>query len=435
MTTKRVLLICSYFSNPTHTGGFRWSSLARALAERGWTLDIISQYSADWPQHALYDAENITVYQVMETRWRVWLRNFLAARQRPRNDAEGTSAEPPTPSPLQPLKETLRAVAELVRDWSWVRRAGRTAETLRKSREYDAVIATSPLQLAQWLGARTASRAGVPYIADFRDPLYFGRGNALTETNILTRLSWRLVERYALRRMSVAVDISEKSLHEVQAALPFRPADVPRRFIPSGYESREETSRPNPNQFRIVFTGWLYPFDEIAPLFAAAARLRHRHELMPDELSIDFMGTADHHNGVPLMTIAARHGLADHFHQSPRQPREVADRLQQDAAVLVAFDSVTSNALCIPSKLYHYAPMYGDLLLLGMADGAMALEAAKIGVEAIRPSDQTRIDAALERAFDRWRRADYATTNDPHELFHFRHSAEKMHQLLLAVSR
>jgi glycosyltransferase involved in cell wall biosynthesis len=332
---------------------------------------------------------------------------------------------------VQQVRQLLGGALQLVHDGRWAGAALQLARRLADERPYDAVIVTSPSHQAHRVGVGLSESHGVPYVADFRDPWYYGREDDLAALDPVTRRTWRRQEDRALRRMDAIVDISEGAQRAVLED-PVYPGGPERTYIRSGYVPRPDVSRPDRDHFRVVYTGWIYPFSDIDALFAACARLSERHGL-GDRLQIEFMGTAQEVGGRPLAEVAAQHGLAGNFRWHPRRPQREAEALQESAAVLVAYDSVVSRALCIPSKLYHYAQAYGALLLLGDPDGAMGREAAKIGERVYAPDDAEGHDAALEAAYQQWTSRDYDAPLDADGTFDTARSAEDWDRVLRGV--
>ncbi len=319
--------------------------------------------------------------------------------------------------------------SEIVRDLDWVRRAWPVANQLITQRDYRAIIVSSPRHLTQLIGAGLARRADKPYIPDFRDPWYFGRLLDRERQDWVTATVWRSAERWCMRHAHCAVDISEAAQNAVSRDLPTA-CRVPRYFIPSGYDRNASIASPDSDRFRILYSGTVYPFNPVPELFAACSRLVERYELTIDEIAIEFVGRIPLIDGCDPYQLAARYGLRDRFVYKPRVSAEQANTLQQRAAVLVAFDSVCLDALCIPSKLYHYAQMKGDLLLIGNPRGAMAIEAAKIDVAVHDPDEKEKLNAALAHIYERWRAGLLVTPNDTDRRFDVRLQSQRMHDLL-----
>jgi hypothetical protein len=145
------------------------------------------------------------------------------------------------------------------------------------------------------------------------------------------------------------------------------------------------------------------------------------------------MGAEPEFGGVSLAGLARAYGLDGCFELQPRGSREAANRLQQAASALVAFDC--THPLCIPTKFYDYAGLRGSMLLLGHVDGAMAAAASRLGVPVLAPHDGPGIDARLDAAFHRWASGAPAPVTDAAGIFHRSKQAERWHDVLTSVIR
>ncbi len=456
----RLLVVCMHFARTWHTGGVRWRAFARDLPRLGWHLDVLAADPAHaaerFPSDPPAFGAGVTQHLIPHHRWDERAR--LTARDawwRLRDGLSSSDVDDPSekagpvdpgdapvwtlgqrPGIAQRLKDDLVGAAELARDAVWTARAMRLARRLAGRHDYRAVIVTSPVHVTHAVGIGLARR-GVSYVADFRDPLYYGRRDDLTRVDDVHRPVWQRLENGILRHARLAVDIAEGAQRAVLADLEARGLGslraTPRHYIPNGYNALDAPERPDPDCFRVAYTGSLLPFMDVRVVLAACGRLRKRYGLGPECFRVSFMGVDSHFNGVPLKGLAEAYGLGAHFEQAGRRPTEEADALQQRAAVLVGFDSVITQGLCIPTKLYFYARTYGDLLLLGNPAGAMALEASKIGQPVLDPEDADAIDGVLDRAFGRWQRGAYDAPLDPDGLFDSRRSSIRMHNLLAGL--
>ena len=451
----RVLLVCHAFATPGHTGGFRWRALTRELARRGWRFDVVAAVPPSGPEAPSPDPERVRVHAVPGDWWLGRLRRRRLLRHLERERA-GRAREGPSPAPVDPAAvpvvgpgqplgavEHLRTAALGALDAAhgavWRRRALRLARRLVAAGDHALVLGTTPEPAAQDAAAALARESGLPFVAEYRDPRVFGRGVDRARLDLATRRRERRAELRALEAAAAVVDIAagagRRSVAELRAAAPALAA-LPRVTIPSGYEPAE-AGPVDPERFEVLYGGWLWPFMPLPALLGAAGRVARRLDAEAGhrvpEFGVTLVGVERRFNGVPLDTIAEGAGLAGRFRARPRLAREEVARLQERAAVLVAFDSVCASAVCIPSKLYHCARCRGELLPIGRPDGAMAEEAAKIDVATVAPEDGAGIEARLRTAWDRWRRGELVRPADREGRFEVRHRADEMAALFERV--
>lgn len=452
MAERRILLI-DYHFGPGATGGFRWRAMATHLAAEGWRFDVIT----DGPDRTNPDrgepfADGIQIFTIATPQW---VDDVVASigrakrglRGRRRAPSPSSGVEPTAPVPAAAaashaprpggpgiytrLASAINAIRITSHEWGWGRRATRLGIRLAHAARYDAVLVSSPPHLTQLAGAAISRAAGLPYVADFRDPWVFGRAEKY-DVNALANPLGKLFEPRTLRRASLIICNTEQSRKAVADLYP----DLASRTLAvwNGYDADAGSpANPDRSRFRIVFTGWLYPFMDPEAVIAAAGRLRRRAGLAAAEVSVEFMGCGASHGGVPLAAMAARHGIADCLRLLPQGPRAEARRLQQAAAVLVAYDA--STQLAMPTKFFDYAQMGGVMLLMGFTDGAFAASAGKIGVRVHDQRDEAGLDAVLDEALRRWRAGDLIAPADREGVFDRRRQSALVREALVALER
>jgi hypothetical protein len=326
------------------------------------------------------------------------------------------------------LAHALDYVESAWAELAWSGKAIRAARPLLRSDEYRAIVVSSPPHLTHTVGPRLAREFGVPYIADYRDPWTLGLGSHLGYVSDLERIVGRHFEVRTLRRAHTVIHNTERARAAV--AEEFRIAGN-HLAIRNGYDETSEVEAPDPKCFRVVYTGHLYAFMDVRPVFAACARLRERHDLDAESLRIDFVGAERQFAGVALSDLADAYGLGDVFRWHPRLPRAEAAEFQQAASLLVAYDWLFPIA--VVSKFYEYARMKGAVLLLGNTEGALADAAAEVNLRVFDASDDQGIDQTFESAFARWRSGGFDRPNDPDRIFERARQSRRIREVLEAL--
>ena len=449
---RRVLLVSYFFGPEAGTGAYRWNAFTEDLAEAGWTIDVLTAQRDYWPDASssgvppvVVPRPGLTVYPIATDWWgqslREGTRQLVDALRPQRPSGANGAGEDSTEATVwsnetdrglwERLRRDLEGAGALLSEWIWTRRACRVARRLARSYSYSGVIVTSPKYLPQLVGADLATCYDLWHLADFRNLWYHGRGILKDYWDDMRRLVGRIVEPRALARANPIVHITERARDAHAEAQPT--GHSPDRFyVPNGYEPLDNIRWPDPNCFRVAYTGWLYEHTDIRPVLAACGRFRRRHDLSPSTFKVQFMGTPRRLGGVPLSDLAAKYGIGPHFERYDRRPREEATALQQDAAVMVAIDYPHGRQ--IPSKLYHYAQMKGALLLVGNTDGAMADEAAKIGESVLALDDDAGMDRVLDDAYARWQADAFPEPIDADGQFSIHRSSERMREILTRLS-
>ncbi len=453
MPEKRVLLIAYHFGPGCATGGFRWNAMAPYLCGAGWDVDVITVARAGLEGGAGPPAGEhggrLEVFSVENPRSpEAAKRAILAAARfvRKQLSRKGPArSEPQRAIDPQRLfiwtstsRRSTRArllhgfdhLARELTEWLWSVRARRRAARLARARSYSAVVVCSPPQVTQTVGARLARDFGIPYVADYRDPWILGLGSHAYYYPDLERIAGKHLEKRTLRRARVVIHNTERARLAVAREFDF---DAEHHAIPNGYDGSMEVDAPDPRCFRVVYTGHLHPFMDVRPLLCACARLRDERGLTPVAFRIQFVGTAPVFAGVELSSLADVYGLGGFFERSDPMERAEAERFQQAASVLVAFDSVYT--VIVPSKFYEYARMKGAMLLIGNCEGAFNDAAAQLGLRVFAPSQQAEIDASLAAAFERWQKNEFDAPNDRNGTFDRRHQSRKIAEILERLRR
>ncbi|MGR3495261.1 hypothetical protein [Citreimonas sp.] len=427
----RALLICANYATDGHTGGFRWRSMVRQLADKGWGFDVLCRkaaaMSAPVADERIVPVAAPTAVGAMRARLAQRHATAPPARVEP---APVDPAALPLPRagerPRRPA--ALRMAANAALDAAEARAWTRAAQAAAPDAAYDVVIATIPEPEAADAARAIARARGLPLVVDFRDPLFHGRGVEAARLDPVTRRGMRRLEDAIARDAAGITDISWKSWRDGQAAR--RAAGLPEppsACIPSGHDPRA-AGEVDGSRFRILYAGWIWPFMPLPTLIAAAGRLAGRNPDAP--VTLELLGSADAWNGIPVAAMARGAGVA--LTHRPRVPRTDAAAAMDRAAVLVAFDSVCATGTSIPSKLYHYALCRGRMLLIGRPDGAMAEEAARIGQPVLSAEAPDAIDRALDAALDDWRAGRLTRIADPDGILSAAARADEMDAFLRA---
>ena len=431
-----LLLIAYHFGPGASTGANRWNAMGDALLDAGWSLDV---RTAARPGLALSPRPNLRIHPVPAPAGLVpWLERARAWRHSSPAGGPAPAAAPALrpedfvlghPGRPTGLKSRVaRTVDDLIRvhpDWAWSRRVLAQGRRLGRTTRFSAVITSSPPHLAQIAGDRLAKDLGLPHIPDFRDPWVLGRPD-LTTFNVVEGLLGARHEARIFRDARLVLSNTERAR---QAAITVaQPHTINAVALPNGWDYRPAARSPDSTRFRIVFAGWLYPFMDVRPVFAAARRLIDTGRLTPDELAIEFMGPEESYGGHTLGDLARAYGLSAQFTLHPAGSRDQALALQQSAAVLLIFDY--PHPFAVPTKFYDQSALAGTMVPIGNPQGALADAADRLGLRVYAPDDVTGVTAALEAVVSRWRAGGLLGPADAEGIFDRKRQSARLVQLL-----
>ncbi len=442
---KRVLLIAPHFGEDGGTGAFRWNKMVPEIVEHGWSFDVLTVATSEFQVRDLRqmtaDSSPVRVFAIRQPRWPETLvghllamgrrsRRFRASGRPPatekvRSGSTKGTWQQPSDKPFQRITSILWSVARSYGELRWTWRAFRLGRRLIRAGGHRVIIVSSPPHTPQLAGIFLGRRTSALYVPDYRDPwgTVVGRKNYLmhpAETFLGRR--YQPISMREARFIIFCNDVARRAAAETHQR---NGACV---AITNGWDERTTVERPDRNCFLIVYTGALYPYHDVGALFAACRRFQDRSGLSAEKLRIEFMGVDPKLGGVRVANLADNHKLRDSFVLHAPAPRDEALQLQQTAAVLVSFDHFHGKSC--PMKFYDIVQTYGYPLFIGGTSGALAQQAAKIGLHVIDPTDTPRLDKALDAAYERWQTYRYDQTADPTGVFDRRHQTRRMLELL-----
>ena len=245
----------------------------------------------------------------------------------------------------------------------WGVRAG-----CRVAREHGASVvwSTYPIATAHQIGAAISRRTGLPWVADFRDPMAQDGYPA----DPRRWQAFKRIEETAAQRAARLVFVSPSAVDMYRERYPATPAE---RFalIENGYDEFSfdgfEAPDPAPAGAPLVLlhSGIVYPSErDPAALFEALGRLRERGAIRPGEFVIRFRAAV--HDAL-LRELAERHQVAEFVDIAPAISYREALRELLGANALVVMQGDNCNGQ-IPAKLYEY--LRAGRPILGLADPA-----------------------------------------------------------------
>lgn len=262
-----------------------------------------------------------------------------------------------------------------------------------------ALWSTYPIATAHVVGRRLQSITGLPWIADFRDPM----AQEGYPSDPATWRSFAAIERAALAQARFGVFCTPGAAHLYAARYPELPA-ARIRIIENGYDEESFDSlaagaEPGgpllPGRITLLHSGIVYPSErDPTCLFAALGRARREGRAWLDGLTLRFRASG---NDALLHELAKRNGVESLVELAPPEPYQAALREMLRADALLVLQAANCNEQ-IPAKLYEY--LRAGRPILGLTDPrgdtAGAMRAA--GLEDIAPLDDAdAILATLER--------------------------------------
>jgi len=283
----------------------------------------------------------------------------------------------------------------------WLGAVPRGLRMIRKYRPH-AVWSTYPIATAHVIGHTLHRLSGLPWIADFRDPM----AQEGYPADPKTWRSFKRIEEDALRSASVCVFVAPGAARAYRERYP----DVPgTRFavVENGYEedSFPRLESPDrspllPGTFTLVHSGIVYPSErDPTKLFQALRQMLDRGRLKPGELRLRLRAPA--HEDL-LAKLIDRFRVAEVVELCPPIPyrRALQEMMRADGLLVLQASNCNQQ---VPAKLYEYLRCQRPVIALTDPAGDTASLLRKAGLHSIAP-----LDSAEEIENELWRFLDQA---------------------------
>jgi hypothetical protein len=262
----------------------------------------------------------------------------------------------------------------------WLGAAPAGLRLIRKYRP-QLIWSTYPIATAHFIAATLHRLSGIPWVADFRDPMT----DEGYPANAAQRRVYQRIERHAVVNCIRAVCTTPGTVGMYQSRFP----EVPRsRFcmIGNGYDEEnfmfaKNLAKPKPGagQTVLLHSGVLYPSErDPRPFFAALSELSRSGAIGPDRLKIVLRASG---HDAYLKKLIDEFAIADLTELAPPIGYHAALSEMLSADALLVLQAANCNHQ-IPAKLYEYFRAQRPILALTdpAGDTAAAVNDAQGGV-------------------------------------------------------
>ncbi len=249
---------------------------------------------------------------------------------------------------------------------SWIPFATwRALRIIRKWRP-QALISTYPIASAHYIGYLAHRLTGVPWIADFRDPMV--QPNYPEDPRIYR--AFQKIEKFAFSHAARIVVTTPGTAALYAERFPEYPRErivtISNGFDPLMFADalrQERAAAPAPRRLRLLHSGLLYPHErDPLQLFAALAELRDAGHISAQSVEVVFRASGYQEAFAPHVQ---RLGLQELITFAPPIPYGEALREMLDADGLLLLQAANCNQQ-IPAKLYEY--LYASRPILCLTD-------------------------------------------------------------------
>ena len=235
---------------------------------------------------------------------------------------------------------------------------------LRMIREFgpEVIWSTYPIATAHLIGAALHRRSGLPWIADFRDPM----AQEGYPADPVTHRQFRDIELEATQRASRCIFTTPGAAQTYRQRYPGAADRI--AVLENGYDEESfaavepaDAAPLNPGALTLLHSGIVYPSErDPAPLFEALGRLARQGLIGPEHLRVRFRAAV---HVELLQGLARQHGIERIVETCPPVGyREALQEMLRADALLVMQGSGCNEQ--IPAKIYEYLRARRPILCL-----------------------------------------------------------------------
>lgn len=275
---------------------------------------------------------------------------------------------------------------------TWRLDAVRTGLGMIRKYQHKVIWCTYPVPTALVIGRELARRTGLPWVADFRDPM----AQPGFPADPRKWDSFNAIERQTVAEADCCVFTTRGAAAEYQSRYPASAEHL--HVIENGYDEEsfaglaEEPAPLNPGMTTILHSGVVYGIErDPTHLFTALRQLHDQGRISPERLRLRFRAS-----GVDafLHDKAQTHGVEAFIELMPPLPYRQALQEMRRADGLLVLQAANCNDQ-IPAKLYEYLRAGRPLLCLTDPAGDTAAVARSAGVYTIAALDSVHAITAL----------------------------------------
>ncbi len=265
-----------------------------------------------------------------------------------------------------------RYIAAMARPDRWVswKFAG-IREGMRLIKKYrpDAIWSTYPIATAHVIGAELHRRSGLPWIADFRDPM----AQEGYPADPITHQQYLNIEKTAIEQASISLFTTPGAARVYRQRYPEYAQKID--VLENGYDEpsflQAEAALPaeraplNPGAFTFLHSGIVYPSErDPTQLFQALAKLKENQPESIGKLKIRFRASV--HDDL-LQQLAKEYDVAEFIETLPSvgYSEALGEMLRADGLLLMQAANCNDQT---PAKIYEY--LRAGKPILGLTDHA-----------------------------------------------------------------
>lgn len=256
---------------------------------------------------------------------------------------------------------------------------------LIKTLKPDVIWSTFPIATAHLIGYTLSRMSGLPWVADFRDPMV----QPGYPPNPLVYRSYQWIEQKTLQHCAHAVFTTPGTIKDYTQRFPAIPGSR-LRLIENGYDEQSfsnvlpQKRSQRDRQITLVHSGIIYPSERDPTIFfEALSDLLKAKCISPNNLKIILRAT---YNDNFLLQLIKRYEIESIVALAPpiAYKEAIAEMLSSDGLIILQASNCNNQ---IPAKLYEYIRAQKPILALTDPEGDTALKLKSLGIKTIARLD------------------------------------------------
>lgn len=261
-----------------------------------------------------------------------------------------------------------------------------------------ALWSTYPIATAHNIGADLQARSGLPWIADFRDPM----AQPTYPTDPTTRRQFLEIEERVVQAAAACVFTTPGAMQDYRNRYPHGRARW--KVIENGYDEASFVSAEvhsqrrtlTPGKLTLLHSGIVYPWErDPTHLFQALGQLKRETPRLAARLQLRFRAAV--HDDL-LHSLAEQYQITELIDIAPPVAYREALAEMMDTDALLVLQASNCNAQ-IPAKLYEALRSRRPILCLSDPLGDTVSVIRKAGMDSYAPLDNPEAIRALLRRF------------------------------------
>lgn len=358
---------------------------SRYLRENGWRVSVISP--------------NVSAYTVRDAQLESQIPSDTTVVRTPYVNTKLDLS-------LQGVYPAILAVPDVWIGWMpWAVGAGRK---LLKHDPADVIYSTSPHATAHLIARRLTQPAGIPWVADFRDPWIEDPPEPGAPNGPLFRTVNRWLEKRVVDQCSAVVTSTHHLRDVMRKRYPTTPSAKIQAIL-NGYDEADFAGLPTGaatrgSRLRIVHTGNINAeFRDPRPLFDALASIIRRGALSAAECEIRFVGGGTYGESPEIRAAVLASGLGDSVTFLPRVPYEASLQELAQADLFLLLQASDDTVGLVPAKLYEYLRAQRPTLALVRPGAITEVLTQTGGGWAVDPASRASLATVVEAVVEAWR--------------------------------